>query len=181
MSLAVGFEQLANQRQLGLNGRICAFELQRLVIGFAGETGIHVAEVFVRRGIARVGPDGHLQCRACLVKLILSGIKHGQIVVRLRQFGIVFGQLGEGCNGFSVLAGVSLDHTLEEAHLRVAGVAGQVFFSLHQGLGKLAGAQQLTDITVLICVGVGAQAGGCESQHAKEWENGGADVLHVAF
>ena len=42
-------------------------------------------------GIARVGSHRHLQSRSGLVKLALSSVDNGKIVVGLGQFGIVFG------------------------------------------------------------------------------------------
>ncbi|MPN47203.1 hypothetical protein SDC9_194804 [bioreactor metagenome] len=120
----------------------------------------------MRRGVAGVGADGHLQRRACLVILVLPGVEHRQVVVRLRQLGVVLGQAGEGLDGVARLARLGLDHALEKAHLRIARLGGQVLLDLGQCVGQLAAAHQLADVGVV--VGARWQGGGeCSSQRQQ--------------
>ncbi len=146
-------EQLADQCQLGLHRRVAGIELQRLVVGLAGQARIDVAQVLLRRGVAGVGADGHFQRGACLVVLRLARVEHGQVVVGLGQLGVVLGQLDEGGRGVGALAAFGLDHALEKAHLRVARLGRQVLIGTCQRLGMLALAQQLADIAVVVGVG----------------------------
>ena len=46
-------------------------------------------------GITGMGANGHFQRHFCLVILPLAGVHHSQVVIRFRQFGIVFGEGGE--------------------------------------------------------------------------------------
>jgi hypothetical protein len=89
----------AQQGQLGLRHVGARIDLQRLVIGLAGQLGIDVAQVFQCGGIGRIGAHGHVQRRARLVVLAVGRVQHGQVVVRLRQVGEVLGELGEHRDG----------------------------------------------------------------------------------
>ena len=75
-------------------------------------------------GITRAGAYGHFQRHARLVKLALPGVENRQVVVGLGQLGMVFGQFSEGADCFIEPAGVALNHAFDEAHLRIARLAG---------------------------------------------------------
>ena len=131
--------------------------------------------------VARVGADRHLQRGACLVKLALAGIQHSQIVVGLRQLGVVFRQLGERGNGVGRFAGITLDHALEEAHLRITRFGCQIQIRLGHGFRQFAGAHQLGDVAVIVSMGIGGGQTGRHSNHPHAFQNLGTSLLHKAF
>ena len=147
--------------------RVAAVELQSLVVSLAGQLGINVAQILMGRGITRVGSYGLLQCGAGLVKLALSGVEHGQVVVGLRQFWVVFGQLVEGRNRLIHLARIALDHALEEAHLRVPGFGCQKSIRLGLRFHELARTQQLQCIRVVVGAR-GPYEADCQEQQGRE-------------
>ena len=104
----------------------------------------------MRGGVARIGANRHFKRGSSLVELALPGVKHGHVVVRLGQLGVVLGNLGEGGDGVVGLAGFGLDHALQKAHLRVFGLAGQVLVSLGLRFRVLPGAHQAGDIGVVV-------------------------------
>ena len=171
-AFGVGVEQGADQCQFGLHAGVGAVELQRLAVGLAGEPGIDVAEVFVGGCVARVGADRHFQRGPGLVKLALAGVEHRQVVIGLGQFRIVFGDFAEGGNRVAGLAGFGLDHALEEAHLRIARLAGQVLFGFGHGLGELVGFHQATDVGVVVGMRRGHRQRSRQQQQAQGGEQG---------
>ena len=178
MSLGAGRKEIANQCQLGLNRGIGAVELQGFAVGLAGQLGVDVTQVFVCGGIAGVGPDGHLERGASFVKLALSGIEHGQVVVGLGQLGVVFGQLGERADGLCRFARLGLDHALEKAHLRITRLARQILVCLGLGFRQLASTQQLVDICIVVGVGGSSSHRKSESGKAKRPGKGHAGERH---
>ena len=107
----------------------------------------------MRCGITWVGANRHFKGCAGLVKLTLASVKHGQVVVRLWQFGKVFGQAGKGGDRIRCFAGVTLDYTFEKAHLRVARFGSQVQIRLVQRFCQLAAANQLRHVRIFISMG----------------------------
>ncbi len=81
-----------------LCGGIGGVELERFIVGLACQAGINVAEVFMRRGVGRVGANGHFQRGFGLVILLELGVNHGQIVVRLGKGRVLFGEFLENRN-----------------------------------------------------------------------------------
>ena len=61
-------------------------------------------------GVAGVGSDGHFKGRTCFVKLALTSVQHRQVVVRLRQLGVVLRDLRKSCNRFNRFTGFGLNH-----------------------------------------------------------------------
>ncbi len=111
--------------------------MQRFLIGLAGQFGIHVAEIFVRRGIARMRPDRHLERRTGLVVLLLLRVQYRQIVIRLGQLRKVFGQLAEHRHRLRRAAHLGQDKTLEEAPLWILWLAGDISVDLFESLWQL--------------------------------------------
>ena len=89
------------------------------------------------RGVARVGPDRHLEGVAGLVVLALLGVEHGEVVVGLGELRVVLGQLLEDGNGFSAAVELGQDHPAQEAHLGVPGLGGEELIGLFEGLAQL--------------------------------------------
>ena len=147
--------------------RVAAVELQSLVVGLAGQLGVNVTQVFMGRGVTGVGSYSLFQCGASLVKLALPRVEHGQIVVGLRQFRVVFGQPVECGNRLIHLAGIPLDNALEEAHLRVPWFVCQKSIGLGLGLHQFASTQQLQ--------GIGVFVGTCGPRHANRQEQNGKE------
>ncbi len=77
--------------------------------------------------------------------LALRGIEHGQIVVGLRQFGVILGQAGEDRDGIVGLALVGQDQAFEESGLRVLGVFRQIAVGPFECAGEIALAELLVD------------------------------------
>ena len=102
-------------------------------------------------GIAGVGAYGHFKCHARLVELALAGVQHGQVVVRLGQFGEFFGQFDERGNRFVGFSCFRQDHAFQKTHLRVAGFGHQELVHLGHRLGGLTGFEQTVDIGVVVC------------------------------
>lgn len=127
---AVG-EDLLNHRQLG--GQAGAHFVQRdgLVIGFVGQQGVHVAQVFVAGGVVGVNAHGLLQQAGGLHQVTLRGIEHGQVVIRLWQVGKVLDQRVKDLNGFRVIFLLGGDYTLRKAFAGL--LKGR---SLHLGGGR---------------------------------------------
>ena len=121
-------------------------QLQRLVVGLAGQLGIDVAQVLVGHGVGRMGADGHFQSGAGLVVLLLLGVEHGQVVVGLRQFREILGELGEDRDGLIVAIQLGEDDAAQEASLGVLGTGGDVGIHFFQGLGVLSLSDHLLDI-----------------------------------
>ena len=144
--LGIVSAQRTQQRQLGFCVRIAGIELQRLVVCLTCQFCMHVAQVLVGGGVARIGADRHVERGARLVILTAGGKQHGQVVVRFRQIRMVFGQLGEYRDGFGRLALLGQDHTLDETHLHVARILCQECVDLYHRFACLAGAHQLGDI-----------------------------------
>ena len=78
---------------LFLRAGVGGVELQRLVVGLAGELGVDVAEVLVARWRSSDACGSTLQRAARLFVLALRGVDHGEIVVGLGQLGVVLRQL----------------------------------------------------------------------------------------
>ena len=136
-----------------MHGGVSAVKLQRLAISLAGEPGVDVAQILMGRGVTGIGAYRHFKRGPGLVKLALTGIEHGQVVVGLGQLGVVFGDFCEGGNRVASLAGFGLYHAPEKAHLRVARLRGQVLVSLGEGFGVLIGADQTADIGIVVGMG----------------------------
>ena len=155
--------------------------MQRLVVGLAGQPGINIAQIFVGGRVTRVGSNGHFERTPGLVILPQSGKQDCQVVIGLRQFGIVFSQLGERGNGFRLLARRALDHAFEETHLRVGRLGGQIAVSFAQSLAELACPNELVDVSVIIRVGDTCKTGGRYSQKSEGQKERRAGVIHEAY
>ena len=152
LALGVWCKQGTYQGQLGLNARVAPIELQRLAVGLTGQFSVHVTQVFMGGGVTGVSPDGHLKRSPGFVKLALTGVEHGQVVVGLRQLRVVLGDLREGGDGVQGLGCFGLDHAFDKAHLRIARLASKILVSLGECFSQLASAYQNIHIGVVICV-----------------------------
>ena len=103
-------------------------------------------------GVAGVGSDSHFKGRPGFVKLALTCVEHGQVVVRLRQLRVVLRDLGESSDGVHGLGSFSLNHAFDKAHLGVARLASQILVGLGECFGQLAGANQNIHIGIVVCV-----------------------------
>ena len=153
LAFGVWCKQGADQRQLGLHPGIAAVKLQCFAVGLAGQLGIHIAQIFMRGGVARVGANRHFKRSTCLVKLALACVQNGQVVVGLRQLGVVLRDLGEGVDGISGLASFGLNHAFDKTHLRVTRFARQVLVGSGQGFCQFACPHQNIYIGVVIGMG----------------------------
>ncbi len=178
----VGFglraEDLADQRELGRDAGVGAGELLRAHVFLRREARVHVAEVLVRRGVVRVELEGLLEGVARLVELALRSVQRGQVVVGLGELGEVLRELREGGDGLGLLVLLGEDHAAQEAHLRVARLAGDVGVGLGERFVRLALAQQR--VHVVVFVGVHGGAPQAEQQCEGNGESGECGVLHEA-
>lgn len=108
----------------------------------------------------------------------MAGIKHGQVVVWLGQLGVIFSEFGERGDGFRRFVQITLDHPFEKTHLRVRRLGGQVAIHQCQGLGKLVGTYQLTDIGVFVCIGELGCTGTRQREQTQGFEKNRTVELH---
>ena len=104
----------------------------------------------MRGGVARVGAYGHFEGGPGLVELVLAGVKHGQVVVGLGQLRVVLRDFGESGDRVSRFAGFGLDHALDETHLWVARLGGQVLVGPGHGFSQLPGAHEGVHLGVIV-------------------------------
>ena len=69
--------------------------------------------------------------------MFLLGVKHRQIIVRLRQLRIVFRKLGEHANGIGRLVHLGIDKSLQKATLGILGLVAQIGIHFFQCLRVL--------------------------------------------
>ena len=89
------------------------------------------------RGVARVGPDRHLEGVPGLVVLALLGVKHGKVVVGLGKLRVVLGELLEDADGFAAAVEFGEDHPTQEADLGVTRLRCEELVGLFEGLAQL--------------------------------------------
>ena len=164
---AAGCEQFTDQGQLGRDRLVGCVQLQCLVIGLTCQFGVNITQVFVGGSVAGVGADGHLQRGAGLVELALACVQNRQVVVGLGQLGVVFGQPGEGCDGFLGFACVALNHSLEKTHLGITWLCHQMLVRLGHCFCQFARAHQLVHIRVFIGMGYRKYQAGSDGQCAQ--------------
>ena len=87
--------------------------------------------------VGRVGSDGGLEGLARLVVLRVLSVEDGQVVVRFRQIGEIFGQFLEDQNGVAVALQLGQNQPLGKAAARVFGFAGEVGVDFAQGEVRL--------------------------------------------
>jgi hypothetical protein len=110
-----------------------------------------------------MGADGHLESDASLVVLALLGVKHGQIVVRLREFRKILGQFLKNGDGFGAAVKLGQHHPFQKANLSVSWLGGQNAVGAFECLGELS----LFDKGLEILDGIrpnGAADQACEEQ-----------------
>ena len=145
VGFGVGRKQIANQIQFGRDGAVTFVELQCLVISLARELGVNITQIFMGGGIAWVGLNGKFKGNTRFLELPFGAIKHGQIVVRLRQLRVVLGQRLEGHDGVVGFAKLGLGQTTDEAPDRVFRLGSQVNVHPIQGYLRLPGLEQPVD------------------------------------
>ena len=126
----------------------------------------------MRRSVAGIRADCHLQRCASLVKLALPSLQHSEVVIGLRQLGEIFDQFGENNDGILRLVLLRQNHAFEKAHLRIFGFASQKLIGFACGFRKLTGAHQPVDLGVISESGLckkqaGHQAGSCKQFERK--------------
>ena len=124
--------------------------MEGLAVRLTGQFGVHIAQVFMGGGVTGVGANGHFQRHPRFLELALAGVQHGQVVVRLRQFRVVFCQFDECLSGFAGFTRLSQDHTFEKTHLWIARLAVQILIRLAQRFSGLARFQQPVDLAVVV-------------------------------
>ena len=134
MAFGIRCKQRADQRQLGLNTSVVTVELQSLAVGLTGQLGVNITEVLMCGGIAWVSTNRHFERSPRLVKLALTRVQNGKIVVRFGQLRIILGDLRKGGDGIGGFACLSLNHAFDKAHLRVAWFGHKVLISLGESL-----------------------------------------------
>ena len=97
----------------------------------------------MRGGVAGVGANGLLEHLGGFALFALGRVHHRQVVIRLRQPGVVLGERGEYLNGLVVLALLRGNHTLQKTHLHIVGVLLEVVLCPLGGFGEFALLQQL--------------------------------------
>jgi hypothetical protein len=146
----VSGEERANQGQLGLNTCVGAVKLKCLPVRLAGQSRIDVTKIFMGCGVAWVGADSHFKRCTGFVELALSCVKHREVVVRLRELRVILRDLREGGDGVVGFTRFSLNHALDESHLRITGLASQILVCLHHRFIDLTGPQHFADISIVI-------------------------------
>ena len=124
--------------------------LQGFGVRLAGQLQQHIAQVFVGSGITGIGANRHFQGDAGFVQITLSGVQHRQVVVGLGQLRVVLVELTKNRHGFGALTHVVMNDPFNEAHLRVAGLAGQVRIGFGQCFTEFARGHQAVDVAVVV-------------------------------
>ncbi len=163
-------EQFLHQRELHLRRGVVLVQLQRAVVGAAGELCVDVAQVLVRRGVARVRVDGELERRLRLVVVALRGVEHREIVVGLGQFRVVLGEPGEHHDRLGVPLLLGEEQALEEPALRLARLRLQIGVDLLHGRLHLALAVEFLRLAQV--VGGSGERAACKG-HRQRGDGGG--------
>jgi hypothetical protein len=98
-----------------------------------------------------MGMDRQFERATRLVVLSLRGVDHGQVVVRLRQLGVVFGQIGEYLNRLGLMVELGEDDPFHEPPLGVLRAAGKIGVHPFQGGVQLPLIHELGDLLQFIC------------------------------
>ena len=108
----------------------------------------------MRRRVARVGTDCHLERRTRLVVLTLCGEQHGKIVVRFRQLREIIGERLEHLDRIRGLVLLGEDEPLQEPCTGVLGTGLQERIDAVERLGVGPGTEELLALLHLVCAGV---------------------------
>ena len=93
---------------------------------------MEVTQIFVCHSITRMSTNGPFQHSLGFIETIQFGVDDSQIVVRLRQFWVVFRQLGECQDGIGNFSRFALNQPFQKSHLRISRFARQKSLSLAQ-------------------------------------------------
>ena len=107
-----------------------------------GQQRLDVAEILVRRRIARVEADRFLELGARLAVLAARGIDRGEVVVRLGELGVVLHELLQDRLRLARTAAVGEENRFQESHLRILRIGGEHAVGAFERGGCLAGVVQ---------------------------------------
>jgi hypothetical protein len=164
-------DELAREGELFRQAGAGRLEAKGTRVRLRGKRRLDVAQVLVRRRVARVEANRLLELGARLAVLAARRVDRGQVVVRLGELGVILHELLQQRLRFGSAAEVGQDHRLQEPHLRVLRLRGEGAVGQRQRGGRLACVMKPSDLAQL----VGRRGRRCGRKHGTEEQHRGED------